>query len=402
MMNTAKKVLYVHYGDNWIRGSERCLLDLIEQLNTDDFSPVIWTNNRALYQQTKEKNITSILSKFPLLFGWVAPKYSITGWIKLVWQACRLIRRHNIQLIHVNSGAPCQWMWLAAKICKTPMLMHLHSEYPLRDRLTLGFHLSPNIVTVSHAVSEKLLQDGYSNQRLQVIHNGVKQTSYDYSPAMNVKQQLGLSDTAFVFVNVGSLIPRKGVNKVIEAMETIVKTQPDAHLLLIGDGSERNALEKQAAQLNLNGNIHFVGEQTNVQQWLGGGVDAFISGAYQEAFGLVICEASLASLPIIAPEVGGIPEVVTHGQSALLYPCGNAPAMTQCMKRLISSPTLRSVLGENAYQRTLRQFSVSSYASNFQNAYLNLLASFHTQPKNVSTAIPTMLRLSKACLQKLI
>ncbi|NMT19214.1 glycosyltransferase, partial [Vibrio parahaemolyticus] len=65
--------------------------------------------------------------------------------------------------------------------------------------------------------------------------------------------------------------------------------------------------------------VHFVGEQHNAGAWMCGNADAFISGAYEEAFGLVLGEAALAQLPIVAPKTGGIPELFEHNHSALLY-----------------------------------------------------------------------------------
>lgn len=389
------KVLYVHYGDNWIRGSEKCLLDLIESLDNLNYSPVIWTNNATLYNHTLLKKTERIFSSFPLLLGWRVPRFSITRWIKLVIQGVNIIHKSNIELIHVNSGGPCQWMWLVAKICNIPMITHLHCEYPLRDRLTLGLHLSPNIVTVSHAVSNSLLKKGYPNKQLTVIHNGFKTIPESEKESLCVRERLGIHPHAFTFITVGSLIQRKGVDKLITALKLIHKHNNSVQLIVVGAGPEHHKLVRLSEKLALSNSVHFVGEQKNVSAWLEGGVDAFISGANNEAFGLVLGEASQATLPIIAPNVGGIPEVVIDKHSALLYPSGNSNELVKAMLMVMNSPELRKTLGKNSKERIESTFSNQNYALKMQNIYSTLIG----QPRNSSTFLSIIstfiVRLSK-------
>ena len=135
-----KKILFTHYGENQIRGSERCLLDLIKHLDKELFAPIVWCNSELLEAEVKKLNIRVIRSDFSILFGWLSPRYDFVGFLSTIRQGLDIVRSEQIDLLHANSGAPNQWLNLIGRISKLPLVSHLHSRYPLRDRLTLGLH----------------------------------------------------------------------------------------------------------------------------------------------------------------------------------------------------------------------------------------------------------------------
>lgn len=367
------KLLYVHYGDNWLRGSEVCLLNLLKSLDTQRFMPVLWTNNPQLHQQAQQLGITSEFSTFQVLFGWPGQRASLSQYLRQISKAIALIREHDIQLIHVNSGAPCQWMWWAAKRCSVPMLTQLHSDYTLRDRLRLCLHLSPHLVTVSHAISTKLHGEGYPQQQLSVVHNGIDIDELQAQPVHCVRTALGLPPDCKVIASVGSLIYRKGMDRLIRMVANLKPS--DVHLVIIGDGPEKQALEQLAAELDVRSQIHLVGEQANVCGWLRGGVDLFISGARDEAFGLVLAEAAIAGVPVIAPRVGGIPEVLQHDSSALLYDPQQPQLLAQFTEQLLTDRCTAQTLSQCAYLRAISQFSLQANTSKLSSLYEELLTS---------------------------
>ncbi|CAH0536151.1 glycosyltransferase family 4 protein [Vibrio marisflavi] len=380
-MSKPQNVLLVHYGGNWIRGSERCLLDLVTSLDKTRFTPIIWTNSHCLHFELSKLGFHSKLNEFPILFGWTAPRWNISGWRALIRKARSYIRLHDIDLIHVNSAAPCQWMVPAAKKEGIPLVTQLHSDYPARDRLTLGLHHSPHIITVSKAISEHLLQDGYPSHNLSVVHNGVNISRLSDQKPIDVKQHLGLSDDQFVFATVGSLIHRKGLDRVFSALKHVLVEKPNTHLLVVGDGSLRNHLEHMTDYLRISRNVHFIGEQNNVFAWLKG-CDGYVSGARREAFGLVFVEAALAKLPIVAPIEGGITEILTHEKNAILYKNSGIRPIYQAMERVLSERELSDEIAQNAQQHILDNYQISINTSKIERIYTSLL----TNPSPVQSS----------------
>jgi len=366
-------ILFTHYGDNWIRGSERCLLDLISHLDKEKFTAVLWCNQEIMALEAKKLGIEVYRSDFPLLFGWRAPRCNVRAFLGLIKQAVTLINKHRIQLIHANSAAPCQWLNFAARKSNIPLICHLHSIYQLRDRLTLGLYQVPMVVGVSRYVLSDLQQDKMPRSRMQVIANGIDTQKLLAQESIDLRSRLAIPGDDFVIATVGSLIHRKGVDLIIAALAQLREQNLHIHLLIIGDGPEANNLQQQIQQLGLQQHITLLGEQNNVLGILRGSADLFVSAAREEAFGLVLAEASLAQLAIVAPAIGGIPDVVVDDQTGLLLPPENINALANAIYKLYFSPELCDAMGKAGYRHILKNFSIEKNCERFQHLYSRML-----------------------------
>lgn len=370
MSNTTKTtLLFVHYGDDWIRGSEVCLINLIKSINHQKYNCILWCNQQRLVDQVEKQVSASYVTPFTLLLGWQAPRFSLLNWHELYQQGKEIISRHNIDLIHCNSAAPCQWMTMVARHTQTPIVTHLHTQYPLRDRLSLGIHFSPKLITVSDAIGQSLLHDGYDSERITVIPNGINTSKLNAQLPTLLRDQLNINKSAFVLATSGSLIHRKGVDLIIDSLNQIDAVMLNIHLIVIGEGEERSTLEEQVERLNLNNNVHFLGEQCNVVGLLKSNINAYISGARDEAFGLALVEASLAQLPVIAPMVGGIPEVITHYETGLLTQAEDSDSFAKAIMVFIQNPHLAEQMGRKGKETVYRYFTLSQYSKQFENVY---------------------------------
>jgi len=339
------RILFTHYGENQIRGSERCLLDLIKHLDRKLFTPVVWCNSELLEQEVKKLQVRVIKSDFPILLGWLPSRFDFRSFISVVRQGLRIVSEENIQIIHANSGAPNQWLNIIARIKKLPLVSHLHSRYPLRDRLSLGLLNTSLVVGVSQPVVSQLLDDGIAPDRVKVIPNGIDTSLQDQATPVDIRRLLNLESHDFVAMTVASLIYRKGIDMLIRAI----------------------------ACLRLQSCIHFLGERTDVAGLLRGEVDVFVSGAREEVFGLALAEANLASIPVIAPSVGGIPEVIEDSKTGILVPPENGIHIANAIQRLYKNPALKKKMGLAGRCRVIDNFSVEKYVSRFQNTYLDLI-----------------------------
>ena len=368
-----KKILFTHYGENQIRGSERCLLDLIKYLNKELFTPIVWCNSELLEAEVEKLNIRVIRSDFSILFGWLSPRYDFAGFLSVVRQGLNIVRSEEIDLLHANSGAPNQWLNLIGRISKLPLVSHLHSRYPLRDRFTLGLHNTSLAVGVSHPVVQQLLEDGLAPERVEVVLNGIDNDYQDLAEALDLRRLLGLGADDFIAITVGSLIHRKGIDLLIQALAWLVHREIPAHLVVVGDGPQKQALQDLAHNYQVQNRVHFLGERTDVAGLLRGGADVLVSGAREEVFGLTLAEANLAALPVIAPWVGGIPEVIESYETGILVPPENHHAIARAILRLYRTPLLKTALGEAGRSRVLDKFTIQENVLRFQAIYLELI-----------------------------
>lgn len=371
--NQPSCILFTHYGDNWIRGSERCLLDLISHLDKNRFTAVLWCNQELMAREAEKLGITVYRSDFPLLCGWRAPYFNLPAFIGLIKEALRLIDKHQIKLLHANSAAPCQWLNFAARKRQLPLLCHLHSIYQLRDRLTLGLYHVSIAVGVSRYVLNDLQKDRMPDSRTCVIANGIDSQRLLLSKKITLRSSLSITQSDFVIATVGSLIQRKGVDLIISAVAQLIKKQLPVHLLVIGDGPEADNLQQQINRLGLQQKITLLGEQQNVHAILRGTADLFVSAAREEAFGLVLAEAGLAKLAVVAPATGGIADVVIDGKTGVLLPGEDIEALAAAVEQLYLHPDRRRAMGKAGYRHIVKNFSSAKNGQRFELLYHKLL-----------------------------
>jgi len=366
-------VLFTHYGDEWIRGSERCLLDLLSHLDHQRFKPIVWCNSAAMANEVRHLDIPLIRSDFPLLLGWQQPRFAVRAFYKLIKQGIQLVDKHGVTLIHANSGAPNQWLNAVARARQLPLLTHLHSRYPLRDRITLGLHQLTMAVGVSQPIIAQLLQDGMSPEHTCVIPNGIDTTRLDQQQRIDLRNMLALDRNDFLIATAGSLIHRKGIDLIIDSIARLIRLGIPAQLVIIGDGPERANLQQQIQRLGIQDRVHMMGEQSNVVGLLRGGVDMFVSAAREEVFGLVLAEAGLARLAVVAPAVGGIPDVVIDGKTGKLVPAENITALTHALYQFYLAPPLREKMGKAGRRHVLANFTIQHNVQQFEQLYSLML-----------------------------
>ncbi len=386
--NTPHAILFVHYGDEWLRGSERCLLDLISHLDRTRFTPVVWCNSSVFESAIKalDMNIPVYNGDFPLLLGWQSPTLDISGWRRLVKNGLSLVQDHRIQLIHANSGAPCQWLTAVSKQTGVPLIAHLHARYPARDRITLGLHHLTTAIGVSQPVIQQLLDDGVPERCLHVIPNGLDTTALDAQPVTNVRQAIGAPDAELLLITTGSLIDRKGVDLLIDALPLLHQQGLMAHLVILGEGESRRGLMAMTQHLTLQHHVHFLGEQTGIAGWLRGGADIYVSGAREEVFGLALAEASLCELAVIAPDVGGISSVIEHGTTGLLVTPDSVQAMTDAVYELAKHPKIRQRMGKAGRERILEHFTIEQNTQRFEEIYQNRIEARSLNPADTEAS----------------
>lgn len=362
------RILFTHYGDEWIRGSERCLLDLLLHIDRKKYTPIVWCNSHVMADCVTAYGITVYLDKFPLLCGWKAPYFDLIALIKLIKKGIQLIDKHNIKILHANSGAPNQWLNFISRARRIPLIAQLHARYQLRDRISLGLHHVPMVVGVSKPVIDAIT----GNQR-RVIANGIDCNRLNKQPTIDLRKQLGIDSNDFLIATTGSLIKRKGIDLIIDAVQQLKQQAVPIRLVVIGEGEQRNKIEQQVKRLDLGKAVFLLGEQRNVIGLLRNNVDVFVSAAREEVFGLVLAEAGLAGLPVIAPNIGGIPTVVENEVTGLLVAPESSHAISKAISTLYKNPPLRMQLGNAGRKHVLENFTIERNVNEFERLYRFLL-----------------------------
>lgn len=370
----AAPILFTHYGEEWIRGSERCLLDLLTHIDRRHFQPVAWCNAEALAVELRRIEVPVHVSPFSILFHWVPPRYAFGQYLRQVREGQALVERHRIRLLHSNSGAPNQWLVPVARSRRLPLLVHLHVPYVARDRMALLLHHASLAVGVTAGCLEGVLEDGMPRSRTKTIYNGVDPVEWARGDERELRARLGIPPGEVVLTRVGSLIHRKGVDVMLRVFKRLLAERPKCHLLIVGEGPERPQLEALARELGLAGRAHFLGFVPSTGAVLRDATDIAVSPARVEGFGLTVIEAGLAALPVVATNTTGMNEILRSGENGVIVPVEDEAALLVALREVVDRPELRLRYGRALHAVVEERFLTASYVHAFEETYASLLA----------------------------
>lgn len=360
-------ILFTHFGDEWIRGSETLLLDLLTHLEPGRFRPIVWCNAAEMAAACQSAGFDTHRTDFAPYLDAGSPRFSPTTYAALVREGIALTRKTGARVLHANSAAPTQWLLPVARTARVPLLSHLHIDYLRRSRYAMLIHQADLVVGVSAQVLDGVLHDGVPPARTKVIYNGIDFVRLDAKPGKDLRARFGITPGTVVVGAVGSLIQRKGHDLLIRAIGKLGGDHPP-RLLVASDGPERKSLERLVVELGINARVHFLGYHDPITD-VYASCDIIALASRADAFGLVLAEAGYSRLPVVATRVGGIPEVIVDGETGLLVPPDDVSALAHALGYLADSEALRLQLGHAARIRAETKFSVERMAAEFSETY---------------------------------
>jgi glycosyltransferase involved in cell wall biosynthesis len=178
-------------------------------------------------------------------------------------------------------------------------------------------------------------------------------------------RKLWLGDAQFLVGHAGALVDKhKGQKTLITAVKSINEADKNLRLVLMGSGPDQKMLEDLADN---DEKINFVGYQSPIQDALAA-LDLFVFPSNYEALGSVILEAMLCRVPVVATDVGGIPDLITNGRTGILFSPKDPRALGTALQKLTKDPSLRNELATNAYKK-VHAMSSKSMATRYSKLY---------------------------------
>ena len=225
------------------------------------------------------------------------------------------------------------------------------------------------IIAVSRAIEAKLAHEGRDIVPVSLIHNGVDLQRYDHQePCCTLPEEYGMEAGSQIVGVVARLEPEKGHPTLLEAWPAVLRAVPDVYLLVVGEGSRRDALEAQARELRIAHRIVFTGRRDDVPA-VTAALDVAVLPSYREAQGLTILEAMALSRPVVASNVGGIPEMIADGVTGLLVPPHDAAALTAAIVRLLTDHPYADTLGRAGHDMVHDRFCIELMVSAIASIY---------------------------------
>ncbi len=276
----------------------------------------------------------------------------------------RVLARRQFDIIHTHGSLDSWAVAFAHRPRRIPVIRTKHNIFPIADHFAnrwIWGQVFDRIVCISQAIFDYCAAKPYIRRdRLALIHSAIDLDRYSRPLPEGVAEwRTQWSDRRPVVVIVGRLREEKGHAVLFEAMGHLRQKYPKILLVAAGDGSLREALERQAAERDLGAHVRFLGFRTDVPEILAA-ADLFVMPSLSEGLGTAAIEACAAGKPIVASRVGGVCDVIRDGETGRLVPPGDAAALAQAMDVMLSDRTAAERMGQAARQFARATFTLDA------------------------------------------
>lgn len=378
-MATKTKIFYLITKGNF-GGAQRYVYDLATNLPKTSFDVgVIFGEGQILGSKLasasiKTKQIESL-------------KRDVGIWadIKATWQIWLILLRERPDIIHLNSskiggiGALAGRLAGVSKIIFTVHGLATNEARPHWQKVLIKFShwlsmvMSHEIITVSDSLKREIVTWPRLSHKITTIHNGLTPAKL-FERSIARREILKKHNEKFWVGTISELHKNKGLDYLIEAFASTVRTLLgnslgwSLNLVIIGEGEERANLEKLIQDKRMSDRIFLIGRVEDARAYLKA-FDIFTLTSRTEALPYSIMEAGLAGLPVIASEVGGIPELITNPEQGILVPKGNVEEIKKSLLFMIKKPKYRQLAGANLKRQVQENFSLKQMLEKTIEAY---------------------------------
>jgi glycosyltransferase involved in cell wall biosynthesis len=366
MINILQVIAPITFG-----GAENVLLSINSLIDKSHFSPFccIFLNPKRgknyLHERLKELNCdVSII--------YMHKKFEINNISDLV----RIIREKEIHLIHTHSYRSDVIGLIAAKITKRPIVSTVHGWTSTTGRVRVYEYVQKKVmryfdtvIPVSQQINDELIQNRVRKNRLRKIHNIINYRNFsDDKVSSDLKNKYRIDSKTPSLGVIGRLSREKGHIILLKAITMIRKQYPNIKLFIIGDGDQESRLREFVKAEKMENTVFFCGFQKNVYPFYQL-FDIFILPSLAEGIPLVLLEAMHFKKPIIASNVGGIPELIEHGVTGELIPSGEPMPLANAILKLLRDRQYAWQIGENGHKVLLKNYSPEGWIQEIEDVY---------------------------------
>jgi glycosyltransferase involved in cell wall biosynthesis len=294
-----------------------------------------------------------------------------------------LLRERQIQLVHSHGVEASVWAGLACRFRKIPFLATLHAAptaegmfrpRSIREWLMIEFLRSgqSTIVAASDAVRKGFVSKyRMASNRIEVIHNAVKSVRIERrnpERSIQLKESLGFPPDAVMLTTVAALQAGSGIDMLLRAMATVVRSVPQARLLIVGEGPLKEQWTNLARHLGLADAVRWAGERKDISTILAGS-DLFVLPSREDAPPTVLLEAMAAELPVVATNFGGVPEIVDSPAVGSLVKPRDPAALAAEIVGLIGDRQRRAAIAVAGRRRVAETFPMQRWLDRLSTIY---------------------------------
>lgn len=366
-------------------GSHTIILNLLKHMPRDRFRllPVVYdahSGGDEKFSAALEREGHEVL---PERIPWRSRR----AWFRARDTLASLIRTHDIGLLHTHDphsnvlAGLGRNRWPCA--CVASPYGWWDRLFPLRSRLYVRVERNwalPNferVITVSETMKRKILRGPADPERIRVINTGLDLDALAGGRSREeTRAKLGIPADAFVAGTVSRIYIEKGHTYLLQALQRMAASHPEARLLIVGDGPVRPALEQEARERGIAERVVFTGYYDDIPGALRA-MDVFtLPTILEEGFPTAVLEAEAMGVPVVATDKGGTFETMDVGETGLLVPPKDAAALAQTLTSLHDDPERRRQMGATAHAFIRGRFTLADMVAKVAATYDEALAEF--------------------------
>ncbi|HUF17798.1 MAG TPA: glycosyltransferase family 4 protein [Thermoanaerobaculia bacterium] len=295
-----------------------------------------------------------------------------------------ILRQERPDVLHAHLTYSSIWAALAARELGLPLVASIHvsperREWRQRLRLMILVFLlnrwANRVAFVSHSIRrEWIRRTRLDPARTVVIPNGVtvRAREADQEGRRRLRAGIGLEPDAFLIVSVAVLREGKGVDILLLAARDLLLADDRLQVIIVGDGPLREHWQSLAVQHGIADRVHWLGFRRDVDDILSR-CDLFVLPTLADAFPTVVLEAFAAGVPVIASDVGGIPEIISDTSVGMLVPPGDPDLLAKAIAAAVSDEAWRASTAAAARLRVEEEFSTARWARRLEKLYREVI-----------------------------
>jgi glycosyltransferase involved in cell wall biosynthesis len=362
-------------------GAEQLALGIATHLNPERFESILcvsrWPPPAFQSSDTSPREALALLERKGVRFLPLHRRHKVDAgaWMRLE----RFLRRERVDVLHAHKFGSNVWGAIVGSMARVPVILaHEHTwsfeGQPWRRFLDreLVARASDRLIAVSREDQRRMIEiERIDRADTLFIPNGVPPSPP--ASGRDVRAELGLEPGVRAIGVVGLLRPQKAHQVLLRAAAVLREDWPQMRVLIVGDGPERERLEGLVDELGLRGTVRFAGLRTDVPDVLGA-LDIAVCCSDFEGSPLSVLEYMEAGLPVVATEVGGLPDLIEPGVNGLLVAPQDPPALAAALAELLSDPDRARAMGARGRERRLAEFDIDVIVGRLEDLYTELLA----------------------------
>ena len=356
-------LFHIDAGEEW-RGGQRQSLFLVRELKKKGF-PVefVVQPGSPLHEKAVEAGLSVLPLRMRSEFDPIA-----------VWRLSRQMKRRGCRLAHFHDAHGLAIGASAARRASVPVrIISRRVDFPLKSRRKYTREIDA-VIAISEGVRKVLLDSGVPPALIRVIPSGIDFSPFEeVTPRDFLRREFSFTPDDYLVGIVAALEDHKGHAYLIEASKIVREQASKVKFIVVGTGSLRLELDRQARDLGVQDIVYFLGFRDDVPRILAS-LDLFVLSSHHEGLGTSLLDAMASRLPVVATQAGGIPEVVKDRETGLLVPPRDAAGLARAILELYRNRDLASRLAGRGYDVVHECFSAEAMADRVVDLYKEVAA----------------------------